>query len=104
MKIQGKIAVFVGLVALISSCQKEVLPSPGGCHSPAEQPANVRMSDPEEDNSNGSVLDDGGTEPLDSIEIVGGGDADRDGGGIVGGGDNDHDGGSRVMGGGKPRK
>jgi len=102
MTIAGKIAVLVGFMALVSSCQKEDMPSPSGCPSHQEDGANMRISDPNDEagTTGGSLKNDGPTVAADSIEIVGGGDGDRDGGDdIVGGGDGDRDGGGVVGGG-----
>jgi hypothetical protein len=93
MKIQLKIAVVAGLMALlITSCQKEDIPMPGV--TPVEQNGggNMRVGGPN-DNNGGSLGDDN-VISADSTGIVSGGDDDRDGG-IVGGGDDDKDGGSK---------
>lgn len=92
MKTQIKIALVVGLIALMTSCQKDEMPTPDcGTHDPVG--STMRVGGPE-DNDGGSL---GGDDEItaDSTGIVGGGDDDRDGGGIVGGGDDDKDGGKK---------
>ena len=91
MKISGKIlAVLIGIIVLVSSCQKENLPVPvsGGSYSNG---STMRTGDPSTGDGNHVNGDD---EPV-CDSIVGGGDDDRDGGGVVGGGDDDRDGGKR---------
>lgn len=105
MKISVKIAVLmIGLVALISSCQKEDMPMPGDCPSHQQDQTNsggnMRVGDPQTTNDGGNVGS-GGEPTADTI--VGHGDDDRDGGGIVGGGDDDKDGGRRMNDETKPR-
>lgn len=89
------------LAAVVSSCQKENLPSPSDCGTP-DQNATMRVGDPSEVSGDGSIS---GTENVNSADsvIVSGGDDDRDGGGIVGGGDDDRDGGRRANTEGRPR-
>jgi hypothetical protein len=103
MRFSNKLfAVLIGLAAVISSCQKENLPSPSDCPTP-NQGANMRIGDPSENNGDGTIT---GADPVNSADsvIVSGGDDDRDGGGgIVGGGDDDRDGGRRANTGGQPR-
>ncbi len=95
MKVQLKIAIVAGLLALfVSSCQKEEMvgPSMEDCYTTGDGGGNMRVGN--QDNNGGAL---GGDDPMnaDSIGIVSGGDDDRDGGGIVGGGDDDKDGGKR---------
>lgn len=106
MRITGKIALLIGIIAfLATSCQKD-MPTPTGC--PTEIGSdNQRSGDPStQDNGNGGLGADhdvtadtivgGGDDSHDGGNIIGGGDGDRDGGGIIGGGDGDRDGGSRI--------
>jgi hypothetical protein len=97
MKLLSKIAIFIGLVAFISSCQKEQMPTPGGCSSHEQEAASQRLGDPTGAGSFGTAGDsirvDAGDVNTTPIDIVGGTDDDRDGGDIVGGGDDDRDGG-----------
>jgi hypothetical protein len=90
MKVQFKIAFVVGLIALMTSCQKDDdMPTPDcGTHDAST----MRVGGP--DNDGGAL---GGDDEItaDSTGIVSGGDDDRDGGGIVGGGDDDKDGGKK---------
>jgi hypothetical protein len=92
MKNLAKIAVFVGLVAFMSSCQKEELPTTrGGCSSHQDNSAsNQRGTDPETNPTSigskpvslgGPATTISGDEGVPAEEIVGGGDDDRNGGG-----------------------
>lgn len=80
MKALSKIAVLIGFIVFVSSCQKEDDLSPQGCPS-HESSATQRASnssgiqeDPDPSDIKGEK---GGTED----DVIGGGDDDRDGGG-----------------------
>lgn len=75
----SQIAILIGFIVCISSCQKECLPKPNDC-SQQDQPANQRISDSSNNANPGSGLNKDEQNPR-ADEIVGGGDDDRDGGG-----------------------
>ena len=80
MKLVSKIAIVIGLIVCISSCQKEIIPVPAGGTSSLATPSGQRLTD--STNTGNSILpavNDGQCGNTD--EIVGGGDDDRDGGG-----------------------
>ncbi len=79
IKSLSKIAILIGFIVCISSCQKENLPELNGC-SQQDQPANQRGSDPTTTDNSASSLNKSEENPR-TDEIVGGGDDDRDGGG-----------------------
>lgn len=86
MKILSKIAVFVGLVAFMSSCQKEELPSPstrGGCTHQENAASTQKVVDPADKPTSvaGPAITGKEEGRTDADEIVGGGDDDRNGGG-----------------------
>jgi len=100
MKLQIKIALVIGLIGLLSSCQKEDLDSMSNS-STQENGSSMRIGNPDSNNNGGWLNDGNNPVNADSSGIVGGGDDDRDGGGIVGGGDDDSDGGNKKAGGNK---
>jgi hypothetical protein len=100
MKIQAKLAIAIGLIALITSCQKDEMPSPYGYSTSGQESSNSRMGVPSNDETTPGAIEVDGTVTTDSSAIVGGGDDDRDGGGIIGGGDGDRDGGGDIISGG----
>lgn len=82
MKALSKIAILIGFIVSVSSCQKEDSLSPQGCSS-QENSSNQRVADPSgaQDNSDPStVVFERGDENTED-EVIGGGDDDRDGGG-----------------------
>lgn len=83
MKILSKIAVFAGIVAFMSSCEKGELPSPSGaCPTQQENAAsNQRVTDPADKPTSVGGPAISGEEEARTDEIVGGGDDDRNGGG-----------------------
>jgi hypothetical protein len=93
MKIVSKIAILVGFVAFVSSCEKEKLPVPHSLPAVKENTANQRNGGVNPADTASSMVPVYTTPNTNPSDIVGGGDDDRDGGGIVGGGDDDRDGG-----------
>jgi hypothetical protein len=80
MKALSKIAILIGFIAFVSSCQKEDHMAPQGCPS-HNNSVNERSSDP---SNNQDPLPTGikrGDEPETDGDVIGGGDDDRDGGG-----------------------
>lgn len=79
MKLLTKIAILIGFIVTISSCQKESLPAPNSCSSHENGAANQRVSG---SNDSGNAVNPliKADENIRTDEIVGGGDDDRDGG------------------------
>lgn len=82
MKALSKIAILIGFIVCISSCQKEDNLSP--LHCPSENNSSKqRLSGPSgnEENTDPSGIRRGEQQESTEEDIVGGGDDDRDGGG-----------------------
>jgi len=83
MKAISKLAILIGFIVCISSCQKEEIQGPNGC-SHQDNAVNQRVAGPSDTTTSIDPLFKG-EEKLGPDEIVGGGDDDRDGGGDGGG-------------------
>ncbi|MDQ3109408.1 MAG: hypothetical protein M3R17_05895 [Bacteroidota bacterium] len=91
MKLLSKIIIFTGLVALVSSCQKENILCPQSCPPEQENTEAQRVGNPSDASEHSAVpATEGSNIPAikgdpntgaEGDDIVGGGDDDRDGGG-----------------------